>query len=108
MSTYQAFLKDYVDGLGVIQTQDLVFSDAFLDACKMNRCGKYCKSWFCPPAITQDLIMQYLKYQKILIISKISTLEDPFDLEGMDRGRKEIQNILYRFQNAFPNESYRI
>jgi predicted metal-binding protein len=108
MTNYQSFLEGQVDGWGMVQTKDLVFSVAFLEACKTNRCGNYGKSWVCPPAINPGLLSLYQKYQNALIISKISPLEDPFDLEGMNRGREVMQDLIHRFQTAFPDGNYRL
>lgn len=100
-------IKDDIDMYGELATRDLIFSDELINNCKLNHCGKYNKSWMCPPAIGNqyDLINQYRQYQKVFVFSKIAKLEDPFDLEGMENGRKRVEQIL-RKVNKKVNKNY--
>ena len=80
----------------VIKTAELVFSEELINSCKLNHCGKYNRSWMCPPAIGNqyNLINRYKSYKYVFVFSKIAYLEDPFDLEGMVQGRKETETVL--------------
>ncbi len=101
-------IKDDVDMYGEIATSDLIFSDELISNCQLNHCGKYNKSWMCPPAIGNqyDLINQYKQYQKVFVFSKIANLEDPFDYEGMENGRKRVEKILRKLSQQI-NQDYR-
>ncbi|MCL2174604.1 MAG: DUF2284 domain-containing protein [Treponema sp.] len=87
----------------VIQSDKIVFSPELLDYCKTNVCGNYNKSWSCPPAC-ESINKQkekILSFKNVLIFTTVRELEDTFDYEGMEEGRRlhnlltiEIQNRL--------------
>ncbi|MFA7144050.1 MAG: DUF2284 domain-containing protein [Candidatus Izemoplasmatales bacterium] len=80
-----------------IKKEDIIFREEFTDKCKMNYCGRYNTSWTCPPAIGDiELIKERcLRYHKAILFSMIFPLEDPYDVEGMDLGRRQIMQITY-------------
>lgn len=100
---FEEYLKDKVSDLKETLVEKIVFSDELWKYCAANSCGKYKKSWMCPPAINNDrhLIEKYRAFNKVLVISKVSPLEDPFDLEGMEAARAAFQRILFDFQKHF-------
>jgi len=68
----------------------LVFSADMHDYCKTNVCGNYGKSWTCPPACEsiEEQKKKILSGNKVLVFTTKHSIEDSFDYEGMDRGRK--------------------
>lgn len=80
-----------------VQTRDLIFRDEFIEKCAMNYCGRYKKSWTCPPAIgdVKTHIDHFLRYSQAILFSQVFPLEDPYDVEGMDAGRKVIMEKTY-------------
>lgn len=71
----------------VIRADKIVVSSVFRDICASNSCGKYGKSWACPPDIGAiDELMERLKsYSYGLLYQTIYDIEDSFDIEGMGR-----------------------
>ncbi len=104
---WEEFLKDKVSDLKKTSVDKIVFSDELLKYCAANSCGKYQKSWMCPPAIASNhrLIEKYRNFKKVLVISKVSQLEDSFDLEGMEAARTAFQKLLFDFQEHFGAET---
>ncbi len=55
------------------------------DTCKKNTCGKYGKSWSCPPGCgtLEECWQRVQRYSEGIIVQTIGELEDEFDGEGM-------------------------
>ena len=79
----------------VISSSAIVFSPELLDCCKTNVCGNYNKSWSCPPACESmdEQKKKIFLYKNVLIFTTVQELEDTFDYEGMEEGRK-LHNLL--------------
>lgn len=104
---WEEYLKDKVSDFKETLVEKIVFSDELLKYCEANQCGKYGKSWMCPPAIASNhrFIEKYRAFKKALVISKVSQLEDSFDFEGMEAARWTFQAILLDFQKHFGSQS---
>ena len=61
-----------------LKTKDIIFNPGYLETCKRNACGRYGKSWNCPPATSDinELIKEYSSFSDALIISSIVELEE--------------------------------
>lgn len=72
-----------------LDTEKLEFAERFRDACKANYCGRYAKSWSCPPALDSIDTMkkQYTGFQKVFVFTTKTSLEDCFDIETMETAR---------------------
>ncbi len=83
---------------GSISTKDIPFAPSLLELCKMNRCGKYGKSYTCPPLIgdVETLIANAKSYHQAIVFQKIYLLEDSFDLESMLQGKKDFKALTKR------------
>ena len=73
-----------------LATAALSFSPALLDYCKTNVCGCYNKSWTCPPACgsIHEQQKKILSFENALIFTTKHEIEDSFDYDGMNNGRK--------------------
>lgn len=91
------------DEVRVLSTTELVFSSDVRKACIQNLCGRYNTNWSCPPACgsIEELKAIIQSYQHILIVTKIYQLQDPFDLETMEEGRKEITSLLRKLNKKY-------
>ena len=69
----------------VIPCDSVVTSPTFFDICKGNACGNFGRCWMCPPDIgdIHELIGRVRQYERGLLYQTIGTLEDSFDIEGM-------------------------
>jgi predicted metal-binding protein len=107
----QIFKTTAVSGLSAhewakIKSNKLSFLPQLLDYCKANTCGKYNKSWACPPACgsMEDQRERIKSSEDILVFTTKHKLEDPFDHEGMTQGREQhtllAQELRKKFDNA--------
>lgn len=86
-----ALLGDGVWQYAVVSTEKISFEDDVIEACKRNYCGRYGKSWTCPPGNgDQEVIRTELKsYSNAFVFTTKHPLEDSFDVEGMAAAAKE-------------------
>ena len=78
-----------------LDLQTLEFLPAVRDMCAENRCGKYGKSWACPPACgpLEELQEKVLRYSAGVIVQTVCTLKNSFDWKGMtDAGTRHKEN----------------
>ena len=83
--TFEQALGGRAFEFAVIATGDINFYPELLKACESNACGKYNKSWTCPPAI-EPLEKQKEKitaFPRAFVFTTKFDLEDSFDYEGM-------------------------
>ena len=92
----------------IIKTCDIVFSPELIKACESNVCGKYGKSWTCPPGAgsMEEQIKKIMEYSHALIFTTKGDLDDSFDYEGMQE-TGAVHNALTqemhgRFGRAYP------
>ncbi len=80
-----------------VPVSSLVLREVFLEYCKSNACGQYGKCWTCPPDIgdIHELMADLKAYKTAVVYQTVGTLEDSFDIEGMQRQR-EVHNRLAR------------
>lgn len=86
----EAALHGEVFQSAVVETTRIKFEDYVRDACKLNHCGRYGKSWSCPPAAgtVSELKNKCVAFGSAYVFTTVSPLEDCFDIEGMEQARK--------------------
>ena len=86
-----------------LDTDKITFSPQLLDYCKVNACGKYNRSWTCPPACgtMEEQKKNILLHRKALVFTTKHELEDSFDYEGMNRGRDLHTNLTIDIGKSF-------
>lgn len=79
----------------MISPSDITFSEHVRGACEANYCGRYGKSWTCPPGVGkwQELRDHFQSYQNAFVFTTKHQLEDSFDVEGMDEGRVQHDRV---------------
>lgn len=80
----------------LIDSSDIPFSQAVVDMCKANRCGKYGTCWTCPPGVgaLEELERKIKSYKTACVFTCKYDLEDSFDFEGMVEGQKSAKIVL--------------
>lgn len=73
-----------------LSPKTISFSEEVRKACEANLCGMYGKCWTCPPGVGhwQALQEQFQQYEHAFVFTTKHILEDSFDLEGMNEGRR--------------------
>lgn len=74
----------------ILPSSEVAYSPAAAEACRQNYCGRYGKSWSCPPAGGGEGMLEAVKarFAHALLFSTVHSLEDSYDIEGMDRARE--------------------
>jgi predicted metal-binding protein len=73
------------DAAGALDCSTIFLRQEVRDACEINKCGRYGKSWSCPPGCgsLDECAARIRRYEKGLIVQTVGKLEDEFDGEGM-------------------------
>ncbi|MGD9887273.1 MAG: DUF2284 domain-containing protein [Bacilli bacterium] len=89
-------IKNFFDEISIIKTSQLSFSLLVRKACEQNQCGFFDKNWRCPPACgsIEELRTLIQSFSSMLVFTKIVVLQDSFDFESMNLGRKEVFRFL--------------
>lgn len=76
---------------GVLTSDKLSFDEGVRHACEQNYCGRYGKSWTCPPGVgeLEKLQKGLLTYKNVFVFTTKHDLEDSFDVEGMAEAHKK-------------------
>jgi len=79
-----------------LKTADIPFSQAVMEACEKNVCGKYNSCWTCPPArgSMEEMRTEMLRLPNAFVFTYKGILEDSFDIEGMTLARVRATEIL--------------
>ena len=82
---------------GAVAVSEIVFNEAFREACASNQCGKYGTNWACPPGVgaPAELEARARRFSNGLVIQTVWPLEDMFDFDGMMAGGVK-HNALFR------------
>ena len=92
------------------ETSVLKFQKEVADACKMNYCGMYGKTWTCPPAIPdyREMEKQLKKYRNFFVFTTKHDIEDSFDFEGMAQAKIEHEKVQTRVREALKGTEHRV
>lgn len=87
----------------LVDVAQIVFEPDFRKACESNTCGKFGKCWTCPPDVgdIHQLIAIAKGYKKALVFQTVATLEDSFDIEGMQEAAKNHNLLGHRLRDDF-------
>ena len=87
---------------GLIPVAEVPFERSFLSLCESNACGRYGRSWMCPPAVGKidELIAQAAAYQWMLVYQRVDLLEDSFDIEGMLEAGRRMNRLCEQVREA--------
>jgi len=68
------------------------------EMCKVNYCGKYCKSWSCPPACgeIEACAANVAACSSGVLVQKVYQMEDSYDFEAAVEGQKDFNDIFMK------------
>ena len=95
---------------GFTTTDQLSIHQGVRDLCEMNSCGRYGKSWSCPPGVgtLEECRDKIMKYRNVFVYTTKHDLEDSYDFEGMMEGKdahEEIsRKIVAYFSEIYPGD----
>ena len=86
----------------VVDVAQIPFDKGLRAYCEANACGSYGKNWACPPAVgeAEELIDRVKTFDKALVYQTVGTLEDSFDLEGMEEAAAHHGQVSAAIQRA--------
>ncbi|MDR2296606.1 MAG: DUF2284 domain-containing protein [Clostridiales Family XIII bacterium] len=85
-----------VNQADAIDVRILTYEREVRAMCEMNSCGRYGRSWNCPPQVgsIEDLEAKCGAYQNGILMNTVTALEDSFDFEGMMAAGAALNRIL--------------
>ena len=95
------------DPVGLCPTGKLRVRSEVRDMCAANRCGRYGKSWSCPPACgtLEDFEEIVRNHSLCLVVETVSNLDDEFDIEGMLAAEQAHKRDLAAFARTLAKEN---
>ncbi len=80
---------------GFTTTDQLSFGQEVRDLCEANSCGRYGRSWSCPPGVgsLESCKAKIMEYKNVFVYTTKHELEDSFDFEGMMQGKEDHEKI---------------
>lgn len=98
-------LKLGATNIGMFDPRSIELLQEVRDMCAANRCGRYGKSWTCPPAIESldHWRNQIAQFDMGIIIQLTVKMEDEFDYEAMCLGEAELKRIFRSLKRTFPS-----
>jgi predicted metal-binding protein len=93
-------IETYFDGSKELPITGIPFDNEVRKLCEQNACGKFGKSWTCPPAIgsIEELRKGLARFDHFLVFYKVYTLEDSFDWEGMASSVKDFHARVFKLR----------
>ena len=100
IETLKQFIDNDFDHSKTIAVSGIPFDDEVRRLCEQNSCGKFGKSWTCPPAAgaIEELQARLTAFNHFIIFYKVYALEDSFDWEGMMAGVKDFQSRIFKLK----------
>ncbi len=88
------------------KVSDIPFRKEFRAACEANACGRYGKSYTCPPDVgpIDELIERAKGYENAFVFQTIGELEDSFDIEGMEEAGKVHKSVTLGLRDELAGE----
>ena len=93
---------------GVFPVSELRFLPEVRDACRMNKCGRYDRSWSCPPACgtLEECAAAAQRYAWGILLQTTVQMEDSFDVEAMMEGERLQKERLDAFCRSVEGEKH--
>lgn len=93
-----------VHQIACIDPAQIPFSQEVVDACEKNYCGRYGKTWTCPPGVGhyEERRALCLSYKQAVVFTTTYPLEDSFDIEGMHRANELHEQVTDRVIASLP------
>ena len=85
-----------------IDKNKIVFDNEVRKMCEANSCGRYKKTWMCPPGVGDiwDWKKRITEKNHTVLFNYVRNLEDSFDFEGMQEAAVEFKKIVSGINEA--------
>ena len=91
---------------GFFDAAKLIFMPEVRNMCEANLCGKYGRTWSCPPAIDslEEITARAKEYDWGLLVQTTAFMEDPFDGDTMMEARGNQEKNFLRLVDLLRGE----
>ena len=99
------FINNNISQSSFIAVSDIPFTAKAASYCSANLCGRYGKTWSCPPATGdfESCVRKTAKYKKSFVFACKDRIEDLSDENKIDKLRNKTMNILFGFCEELDN-----
>ena len=106
MNIEKYFNKSEIHEYKAISPEDIPFSEAVIDACRANRCGRYGSCWTCQPGVgtLEELEKMMKSFKNAAVFTCKFDLEDSFDIEGMADGKNATKKFLFALKDELRSD----
>ncbi len=93
---------------GFVHVKVISVLEEFRKYCEQNTCGKYGKSYMCPPDVgdIHDLMSKLKGFEMAFVYQTVSKLEDSYDFEGMTEAGLKTNKMAQNFTKWLKNNGY--
>ena len=97
---FKQFIDNNFDHSKVTPVSRIPFDNEARKLCEQNSCGKFGKSWTCPPAIgtIESLRKKLDGFNRFVVFYKVYDLGNRFDWKGMINGLKDFQSRIIKLK----------
>ncbi len=90
----------------VVAVKDFEFHPEVREICRRNDCGRYGKTWVCPPATgTYEACRDLCRsFEQAFVFTGKYDLEDSYDFEGMMEGKDRFQKMCLKIRDLWKAE----
>ncbi len=93
----ELFANDKINESAFVDASSIVFDEKFRDYCTAGVCGRYGKTWNCPPEVGEfEKCRNYaLSFDKAFVFTHQGRIDDFADVSAMNKLRDETMEILF-------------
>lgn len=101
-------MKQGAHRAAVLPVSEITLEAEFRRLCESNACGNYGRCWMCPPDAgdIETLMQEIGTYDKALVYQTIGTLEDSYDVEGMEAAAGIHNSLSQRLRTLFKGDDF--
>ena len=84
-------------------SKEIIFSTKVRKICEMNDCGRFNRSWSCPPAIgtIEDCIARCKPYKNTFMFSTVTSVEDSYNFDSCIKAKVDHERVLLEAAKIF-------
>lgn len=92
-----------------LSVSEIPFDEQSRSYCKANLCGRYGKTWNCPPAVGtyEECRKKAMSYKNAFVFTHKGRIDDYSDLKKMDALRDETMAILFEISQKLSENGVR-
>ncbi len=103
------FANDGINEYAFLDASEIPFDAKNREYCKADLCGRYGKTWNCPPAVGtfEECREKAMRYSKAFVFTHCGKIDDFSDLIAVEKLRCETMEILYDISDRLTSQGVR-